>query len=87
MNQQVIEKINIFNGITPKHIDGVSNVNDRNRVYDIAIAIYETKESFEDAKQYLRENLSDKFMHREKVLDDCIKNISVICMFLDYYNK
>ncbi len=87
MNPQVIETIGVFSSSTPKYIDGVVNANDRNRMYDIAIAIYETKESLEDAKQYLRENLSDKFMHREKVLDDCIKNISVICMFLDYYNK
>lgn len=53
----------------------------------ILVAVYETKESLEDTKQYLREHLSDKFTYREKVLDDCINNISVIYMFLDYYNQ
>lgn len=87
MEREATETIDIFNEMTPNYIDGVTNVNDRNRMYDIAISIHKTKESLEDTKQYLREHLSNKFMYREKVLDDCIKNISVICMFLDHYNK
>ena len=87
MNQQVIEAIDVFNKMTPDYINGVVNINDRKRLYDIAVAVYETKESLEDTKQYLREHLSDKFTYREKVLNDCINNISVIYMFLDYYNQ
>lgn len=86
MNQKVINKINILND-SPKYIDGISHVSDRNKVYDIAIAIYETKESLEDTKNYLSNNLSNNFIHRDKVLDDCIKAISIIYMFLDYYTK
>lgn len=86
MNQQVIEKVGIFNS-SPKYIDGVFDSFDRTRMYDIAIALYETKESLEDLKQYLRENLSSEFMHRDKVLNDCIQSISTIYFFLEYYNN
>ncbi len=85
MNQKVIDKINILNE-SPDYIDGIIHATDRNKVYDIAIAIYETKESIEDTKKYLTKNLAN-FTHRDKVLDDCIKNISIIYMFLKYYQK
>lgn len=86
MNQRVIDKVDIFNN-GPKHIDGVINFNDRSRMYDIAITLYETQGSLEELKQYLQENLSQDFLYRKKVLDDCIQSISIIYSFLDYYKN
>lgn len=86
MNQQVINKVDIFND-SPKYIDGVVNANDRHRMYDIAIAVYDNNESIKDTEQYLTDNLSTEFLYRDKVLQDCKQCIEVIVPFLQYYKQ
>ena len=50
MNNLVREKINNFVERCPCHIEGVTNVNDRQRLYDIIVAVHETNESVVDTK-------------------------------------
>ena len=82
MNKKVLNKIeSFFNG--PKHIFNISNINDRNRIYEIAIAIHQEKESLEDVKKYIKNNLPKDFLYPEKILSDCFNMLSVLVPFLD----
>ncbi|MGI6470501.1 MAG: hypothetical protein ACOX0S_03705 [Paludibacteraceae bacterium] len=86
MNKSVIKKINTFNE-SPKYITRVSNVNDRRRMFDIAIEVYRTNESVEDTKEYLEANLSTDFLYRSDVLKDCKDCLDLIPDFLNYYEN
>ena len=87
MNDFVREKINNFVEHCPNYIDGVSNANDRHRLYDIIVAVRETNESVVDTKEELRNaiTLSGKFLHAEHVIADCMTALDTIPLFLDYY--
>lgn len=87
MNDLVLEKINNFVERCPYYIDGVTNANDRHRLYEIVMTIRETNESVSDAKEVLKNAIesSGKFVHAEHVLEDCMITLKVIPMFLDYY--
>ena len=85
MNKSVIKKINTFNE-SPKYITRVSNVNDRRRMFDIAIEVYRTNESVEDTKEYLEANLSTDFLYRSDVLKDC-KDCLDLIQILNYYEN
>ena len=88
MDNLVREKINWFVEHCPKHIEGVINVNDRHRLYDIIIAVHKKKESIDDTKEELRNAItsSGEFYHPEKVITDCMIALDTIPAFLDYYN-
>lgn len=89
MNDLVREKINNFVERSPDYIDGVTNVNDRHRLYDIIMAVYETNESVADTKEELRDAItaSAKFVCAEQVIADCMIALDTIPMFLDYYSN
>ena len=89
MNNLVREKINNFVKRCPSHIEGVTNVNDRHRLYDILVAVHETNESVVDTKEELRDAIiaSAKFMYAEHVIADCLTALDTIPMFLDYYSN
>ena len=89
MNDLVREKINNVVERSPNHIDGVTNVNDRHRLYDIIVAVHETNESVVDTKEELRDAIiaSAKFMYAEYVIADCLTALDTIPMFLDYYSN
>ena len=89
MNDLVREKINNFVERSPNHIDGVTNVNDRHRLYDIIVAVHDTKESVADTKEELSSAIatSGKFMRADHVIADCMTALDTIPMFLDYYSN
>ena len=88
MKDLVREKINNFVERSPDYIDGVTNVNDRHRLYDIIMAVYETNESVADTKEGLSSAIatSGKFMCADHVIADCMTALDTIPMFLDYYS-
>lgn len=89
MNNLVREKINNFVERSPNHIDGVTNVNDRHRLYDIIVAVHDTKESVADTKEELSSAIatSGKFMCADHVIADCMTALDTIPIFLDYYSN
>ena len=89
MNDLVREKINNFVERSPDYIDGVTNVNDRHRLYDIIMAVHETNESVVDTKEELSNAIatSSKFMYADHVIADCMTALDTIPMFLDYYSN
>ncbi len=89
MNNLVREKINNFVERCPSHIEGVTNVNDRQRLYDIIVAVHDTNESVADTKEELSSAIatSGKFMCADHVIADCMTALDTIPMFLDYYSN
>ena len=89
MNNLVREKINNFVERCPSHIEGVTNVNDRQRLYDIIVAVHDTNESVADTKEELSSAIatSGKFMSADHVIADCMTALDTIPMFLDYYSN
>ena len=89
MNNLVREKINNFVERCPCHIEGVTNVNDRQRLYDIIVAVHDTNESVADTKEELSSAIatSGKFMCADHVIADCMTALDTIPMFLDYYSN
>lgn len=89
MNNLVREKINNFVERCPSHIEGVTNVNDRQRLYDIIVAVHDTNESVADTKEELSSTIatSGKFMCADHVIADCMTALDTIPMFLDYYSN
>ena len=87
MNDLVLKKINNFVERCPEYIDGVTNVNDCRRLYEIVMAVRETKESVIDTQEALKNAIesSSKFVHAKHVVEDCMKTLDVIPSFLDYY--
>jgi hypothetical protein len=89
MNNLVREKINNFVERCPSHIERVTNVNDRQRLYDIIVAVHDTNESVADTKEELSSAIatSGKFMCADHVIADCMTALDTIPMFLDYYSN
>lgn len=86
MKKEVLNKIELFfNG--PKLISNISNINDRNRIYEIALAIHQEEESLEDVKQYIKNNFPEDFLYPEEILSDCFNMLSVLVPFLNFYNS
>ena len=85
MKETVIKALDNINN-SPKYIEGIYHSTDMSRLYEVAIAVYENSESTEDVKEYLSNNLSDDFAHRETVLRDCMNFIDAVVPFLSYIN-
>ncbi len=86
MKKEVLNRIeSFFNG--PKLISNISNINDRNRIYEIALAIHQEEESLEDVKQYIKDNLPKDFLCPKEILSDCFNMLSVLVPFLNFYNS
>ena len=86
MKKEVLNRIeSFFNG--PKLISNISNINDRNRIYEIALAIHQEEDSLEDVKQYIKNNFPEDFLYPEEILSDCFNMLSVLVPFLNFYNS
>ena len=83
MKETVVKALDNIND-APKYIEGIYHSTDISRLYEVAIAVYENSESIEDVKEYLSNNLSEEFAHRETVLRDCLTFIDTVVPFLTH---
>lgn len=88
MNEQTKRAIANFVELTPKAIDAAIHSTDRSRVFDIAIAAFETNETLSDVYEELGALLQEnKFINATELLKSVKHDIGLIFEFLKYQQK
>lgn len=88
MNKQVQAKIQEFVGSLPDYVNGVGHSNDCLRLYNVAVAVWNTGESITDAKAAVQNaimadnRLSDT--QKKTIMDDCNRVLDIIPDFLNH---
>lgn len=88
MNEQVQEKIQEFVGSLPNYVNEVGHSNDCLRLYNVAIAVWNTGESITNAKTAVRNAImADKRLsntQKETIMGDCNRVLDTIPDFLSH---
>ena len=88
MNEQVQEKIQEFVGSLPAYAKAVIHTNDCSRLYNVAIAVWNTGESISDAKAAVQDAIMvDSRLsgtQKKAIINDCNRVLDTIPDFLSH---
>lgn len=88
MNEQVQTKIQDFVDSLPAYVNAVAHSNDCTRLYNVAIAVWNTGESISDAKAAVQDAImADNRLsgtQKKTIIDDCNRVLDTIPDFLNH---
>lgn len=86
MNDKTRQAIENFVEFTPNSINApISHCTDRNRIFDIAIAAFESPEALSDVYNELNSQIHERhFLHEKDLIVSLKHDITLIVEFLKY---